>query len=73
MMTDRDTITRSRARAPGVGGLSTAWRCTIESRPDTARDNRRDYEVHEGWMQTGHWTAYAGSRLKLPIIREGTA
>ena len=33
----------------------------------------RDYEVHEGWMQTGHWTAYAGSRLKLPIIREGTA
>src|SRR4249919_507960 len=24
-------------------------------------------------MQTGRWTAYAGSRLKLPIIREGTA
>jgi hypothetical protein len=24
-------------------------------RPDTVRDNRCDYEVHEGWMQTGCW------------------
>ena len=42
-------------------------------RPDTVRDNRCDYEAHEGRMQTGCWTAYAGSRLKLPTIREGTA
>ena len=42
-------------------------------RPDTVRDNRCDYEVHEEWMQTGYWTAHAGSKLKLPIIREGTA
>ena len=42
-------------------------------RPDTVRDNRCVYEAHEGRMQTGCRTAYAGSRLKLPTIREGTA
>ncbi len=42
-------------------------------RPDAVRDNRCGYEVHEGRMQTGCRTAYAGSRLKLPTIREGTA
>jgi hypothetical protein len=42
-------------------------------RPDTVRDNRCDHEVHEGWMQTGCRTAYAGSRLKPQMIREGTA
>ena len=42
-------------------------------RPDTVRDNRGDYEVHEGRMQTGYRTAYAGSRLKPLTIREGTA
>ena len=42
-------------------------------RPDTVRDHRRDYEVHEGRMQTERRTAYAGSRLKLRTIREGTA
>ena len=41
-------------------------------RPDTVRDNRRDYEVHEGRMQTGWRTANAGSRLKPPITQEGT-
>ncbi len=39
-------------------------------RPDTVRDNRCDYEAHEGRMQTGCRTAYAGSRLKLPTILE---
>jgi len=42
-------------------------------RPDTVRDNRCDYEAHEGRMQTGRWTAYAGSELKPPTIREGAA
>jgi hypothetical protein len=42
-------------------------------RPDTVRDNRCDYEAHEGRMQTGCWTAYAGSRLEPLTIREGTA
>ena len=32
-----------------------------------------DHEVHEGRMQTGCRTAYAGSRLKPLIIQEGTA
>jgi len=42
-------------------------------RPDTVRDNRCDYEVHEERMQTGYRKAHAGSRLKPPTIREGTA
>jgi hypothetical protein len=37
------------------------------------RDNRVDSKVHKGRMQTGRRTAYAGSRLKLPTIQEGTA
>ena len=43
------------------------------ARPDTVRDNRCRYEVHEGRMQTEHRTAHAGSRLKPLMIREGTA
>ena len=42
-------------------------------RPDTVRDNRCDYEVHEGRMQTGCWTTYSGSRIKRLTIREGAA
>jgi hypothetical protein len=43
-------------------------------RPDTVRDNRCDYEAHEGRrLQTGRRTAHAGSRLKPPLIRKGTA
>src|SRR5271154_150516 len=74
-MTDRDTITRTRARAPGVGGVeySTAWRCMIESSGPTQSGPRSDHEMHEGWMQTGWRTADAGSRLKPPITQEGTA
>jgi len=48
------------------GAQSSLW-------PDTARDNRVDSEVHEGRMQTRRRTAHAGSRLKLPTIKEGTA
>ena len=42
-------------------------------RPDTVRDNRCDHEAHERRMQTERRTAYAGSRLKPPMIQEGTA
>ena len=42
-------------------------------RPDTVRDNRCDYEVHEERIKTRYRTAYAGSRLKPRTIREGTA
>jgi len=42
-------------------------------RPDTVRDNRCDYEVHEGRMQTERQTAHAGSGLEPLTIREGTA
>ena len=61
------------SEGPWGGGVTTPRRCTIESAARHSAGNRRDYEVHEGWMQTGHRTAHAGSRLKLPIIREGTA
>ena len=40
-------------------------------RPDTVRDNRCDYEAHEGRMQTGRRTAHAGSRLKPLTTQEG--
>jgi hypothetical protein len=39
-------------------------------RPDTVRDNRCVYEVHEERMQTGYRMAYAGSRLK-PLTHPG--
>jgi hypothetical protein len=35
--------------------------------------NRSDPEVHEGRRQTGGQQAYAGSRLKPLMIREGPA
>jgi hypothetical protein len=37
------------------------------------RDNRFDYEAHEGRMQTGRRTVYAGSKLKPLTIQEGAA
>ena len=41
--------------------------------PDTVRDNRSDYEAHEGRMQTGRRAEYAGSKLKPPTTWEGAA
>ena len=56
------------------GGLITLHGGAQSSpRPDTVRDNRSDYEVHEARMQTGRRTAHAGSRLKLLTIQKGTA
>ncbi len=73
-MTDRDTTTRTRARAPGVGGVF--HRMAVHDRvlrPELRADHRSDHEMHEGWMQTGCRTAHVGSRLKPLIIQEGTA
>src|SRR5262245_30415282 len=57
----------------GGGVISLHGGAQSRPRPDTVRDNRVAYEVHEGRMQTGRGTAYAGSRLKLPTIQKGTA
>jgi hypothetical protein len=57
----------------GGGLISLHGGAQSRPRPDTVRDNRVAYEVHEGRMQTGRGTAYAGSRLKLSSIQKGTA
>src|SRR6516225_10388119 len=59
---------------PWGGGVITLHGGAQSSlRPDTVRDNRFDYETHEGRMQTGRRTVYAGSKLKPPTTREGAA
>src|SRR5436190_2190907 len=68
-MTDRDTTTRTRARAPGVGGTVRLMAVHNRAhRPDSERCHRCGPEVHEGWTQTGRRAAYAGSRLKLSVV-----
>src|SRR6516164_327974 len=54
----------------GGGVITLQGGAQSSARPDTVRDNRCRYEVHEGRMQTGRRTAYAGSRLKPLMIRE---
>src|SRR5215472_17702389 len=62
------------SEGPWGGGVITLRGGAQSSpRPDTARGNRCDDEVHEGRMQTGCRTVYAGSRLEPLTIREGTA
>jgi hypothetical protein len=58
---------------PWGGGVTLLGGARTRARPDTVRDYRRDSDVHEERMQTDDRTAYAGSRLKLPIAQEGTA
>src|SRR6516225_7946912 len=65
-MTDRDSITRTRARTPGGGGLPTLHGgASARNRPDTERDIRGYDGMHEGRKQTNAWSAYAGSNLEL--------
>ena len=72
-MTDRDTITRTRARAPGAEDHPSSKAVHYRVRtPDSERENCSDYEMHEGRMQTDRHSAYVGSRLKLSNVREGT-
>ena len=68
-MTDRDRITRTRARASGAVGQSptTAVHYRILS-PDSEREQCSDHEMHEGRKQTGRRSAHAGSRLKLSDV-----
>ena len=54
------------SEGPWGGGVITLQGGAQSSpRPDTVRDNRCDHEAHEGRMQTGRWSAHAGSKLKL--------
>ena len=48
----------------GGGVITLQGGAQSSARPDTVRDNRCRYEVHEGRMQTEHRTAHVGSRLK---------
>jgi hypothetical protein len=62
------------SEGPWGGGLVTHYGGAQSSpRPDAVRDNRSDYEVHDGRMQTDHQTTHAGSRLKSLMRWEGTA
>jgi hypothetical protein len=59
---------------PWGGGRPTLQGGTpSSSRPDTVRDYRSSHEVYERRMQTKQQPVYAGSRLKLVDVREGTA
>src|SRR3954462_14972708 len=64
-MTDRDSITRTRARAPGAEGdpPSMAVHRPVGG-PAQYGTNRPDPEVHEGRRQTGRKRGYAGSSFK---------
>jgi hypothetical protein len=53
--------------------INPPWRCAIESAARHSAENRSDYEAHEGRMQTGRRTEYAGSKLKPPTTWEGAA
>src|SRR3954449_11459480 len=67
-MTDRDSITRSRVRAPGAEGDPPSTAVHHHGRrPGAVRGNRPDPEVHEGRRQTGRQQVYAGSRLQ-PLV-----
>jgi hypothetical protein len=61
---DGRPITLYRHQAAVGGALSSP-------RPDAVRDKRRDYEVHEGRMQTGPQAAHVGETG--PAARSGTA
>src|ERR1700681_2099516 len=62
-MTDRDRTTRTRARAPGVGGVF--HRMAVQNIESTDPTLRGSTLKHEGRRQTDRRAAYAGSRLKL--------
>src|SRR5262245_3495397 len=59
----RDSITRTGARAPGVGGAF--HRVAVQYIASTDPTLGGSTLKHEGRRQTGRRTAYAGSRLKL--------
>src|ERR1700730_3150607 len=62
-MTDRDRTTRTRARAPGVGGVF--HRMAVQYIASTDPTLGGSTLKHEGRRQTDRRSAHAGSRLKL--------
>src|SRR5215470_14028559 len=62
-MMDRDSITRSGARVPGVGGKVHRMVVLLSRRPIRLWADQT--LKHEGRRPTGTRAVYAGSRLKL--------
>src|SRR6516225_4758863 len=65
-MMERDSITRSGARAPGVGGEF--HRMAVQYIASTDPTLGGSTLKHEGRRQTGRRAVYAGSRLKLKDV-----
>src|SRR6516165_6955763 len=65
-MMERDSITRSGARAPGVGGEF--HRMAVQYIASTDPTLGGSTLKHERRRQTGRRAAYAGSRLKLKDV-----
>src|SRR5208337_5149437 len=63
-MTDRDSITRTRARTPGAEDYPTSMAVHRHAIVPTQRGIIACQAMHEGWMQTDREAAYAASRLK---------
>src|SRR5208283_3514290 len=63
-MTDRDSITRTRAKTPGAEDYPTSmavhWRATVPIQSGIIVC----HAMHEGWTQTEREAAHAGSRLQ---------
>src|SRR5208283_1764404 len=63
-MTDRDSITRTRAKTPGAEDYPTSmavhWRATVPTQSGIIVC----HAMHEGWTQTEREAAHTGSRLK---------
>ena len=57
----------------GGGVITLQGGAQSSARPDTVRDNRCRYEVHEGRMQTEQSDGVCREQLKPLMIREGTA
>ena len=72
MRTDRDTTTRTRARAPGAEDYSSSR--AVHNRVvglTLSRSTESDYEVYEGRRQTRQRLRHAGSELNATLCWEG--
>src|SRR4029077_7557720 len=66
-MTDRDTITRTRARAPGVGGVF--HRMAVQYRVDRSDSGRINVEALRLALRKRSWRS-AGLRQGAGVVRE---
>ena len=72
-MTDRDNITRTRAKDPW-GREAEAFRTAAHGRTGSLGHRPRHFavtEVCEGWRQTERLSGYAGSRLNRDAVQAG--